>query len=283
MGNQQSMRYAGHDAGFKYEPEDHTDHTYKEEADASVSVSLTSSCPVEAEISDAKATRPPNSEENATTASTRAPKLTVETWHEPADSVVAKYAHTALPDKAVDTLIPSLPVAAPVAMPVRPNRRVEDVYDMQSQNIGRYELCYYLTYVCYNAGNQSANLRVVYVSLCTCIAIMLHDRGHYAVVCRGKCKRTGRAVAIKKIKRFLTDEKRLCAEISVLQKVKKHPNIVELIDVFETAREVQLVLELCTGGELFERLADKGPYSEADCVRHVRDMARAVHYLHECV
>lgn len=112
---------------------------------------------------------------------------------------------------------------------------------------------------------------------------MLHDRGHYAVVCRGKCKRTGRAVAIKKIKRFLTDEKRLRAEISVLQKVQQHPNIVELIDVFETAREVQLVLELCTGGELFERLADKGPYSEADCVRHVRDMAHAVHYLHEYV
>uniref|UniRef100_K3WF86 Protein kinase domain-containing protein n=1 Tax=Globisporangium ultimum (strain ATCC 200006 / CBS 805.95 / DAOM BR144) TaxID=431595 RepID=K3WF86_GLOUD len=121
------------------------------------------------------------------------------------------------------------------------NRRVEDVYDVQTQNIGR---------------------------------------GHYAVVCRGKCKRTGRAVAVKKIKRFLSDEKRLKAEISVLRRVKHHPNIVELIDVFETAREVHLVLELCTGGELFERLADKGPYSEADCVRHVRDMARAVQYLH---
>ncbi|GLE03416.1 hypothetical protein PINS_up012318 [Pythium insidiosum] len=105
-------------------------------------------------------------------------------------------------------------------------------------------------------------------------------RGHYAVVCRGRCRRTGRAVAVKKIKRFLTDEKRLRAEIAVLQRVQRHPNIVELVDVFETAREVQLVLELCTGGELFERLADKGPYSEADCVRHLRDMARAVQYLH---
>jgi serine/threonine protein kinase len=108
-------------------------------------------------------------------------------------------------------------------------------------------------------------------------------RGHYAVVLRGTCKRTGRAVAIKKIRKFLTDPQRLQAEISVLRRVKRHPNIVELLDVYETAREVQLVLELCTGGELFERLADKGAYSEADCVRHVRDMAGAVLYLHECV
>ncbi|KAL7679272.1 putative protein kinase [Plasmopara halstedii] len=110
----------------------------------------------------------------------------------------------------------------------------------------------------------------------------LLGRGHYATVCRGRCRRTNRAVAIKKIKRFMTDPKRLRAEIMALRRVKRHPNIVELIDVFETAREVHLVLELCTGGELFERLAEKGAYSEEDCVRHVRDMARAVQYLHEC-
>ncbi|RHY34967.1 hypothetical protein DYB32_000523 [Aphanomyces invadans] len=34
-------------------------------------------------------------------------------------------------------------------------------------------------------------------------------------------------------------------------------------------------------GELFERLAAKGPYSEMDCVRHVKSLAEAVAYLHE--
>ncbi|KAG3152544.1 hypothetical protein PI126_g10459 [Phytophthora idaei] len=127
--------------------------------------------------------------------------------------------------------------------PAAPRRRVEEFYDVQTELLGR---------------------------------------GHYATVCRGRCRRTGRAVAIKKIKRFMTDPKRLRAEITALRRVKQHPNIVELIDVFETTREVHLVLELCTGGELFERLAEKGAYSEADCVRHVRDMASAVQYLHEC-
>ncbi|ETK78965.1 CAMK/CAMK1 protein kinase, partial [Phytophthora nicotianae] len=132
---------------------------------------------------------------------------------------------------------------AVAASPAAPRRRVEEFYDVQTELLGR---------------------------------------GHYATVCRGRCRRTGRAVAIKKVKRFMTDPKRLRAEITALRRVKQHPNIVELIDVFETTREVHLVLELCTGGELFERLAEKGAYSEADCVRHVRDMASAVQYLHEC-
>ncbi|KAG7397724.1 hypothetical protein PHYBOEH_000263 [Phytophthora boehmeriae] len=134
------------------------------------------------------------------------------------------------------------PTAMPSASPVAPRRLVTEFYDVQSELLGR---------------------------------------GHYAVVNRGRCRRTGRPVAVKKIKRFLSDPKRLRAEIAALKCVKQHPNIVELIDVFETTREVHLVLELCTGGELFERLAEKGAYSEADCVRHVRDMARAIKYLHE--
>lgn len=143
MGNQQSMRYVGHDAGFKYEPEDHMDSAYKEDADASIPGSATSFCHVEAEISDAEATRPPENEsENATMASTRAPRLTVETWHEPAGSAPVTRVRLAHTEKAVDAVSPNLPLAAaPVATPVRPNRRVEDVYDMQSQNIGRYVTC----------------------------------------------------------------------------------------------------------------------------------------------
>ncbi|KAI9910475.1 hypothetical protein PsorP6_010658 [Peronosclerospora sorghi] len=125
---------------------------------------------------------------------------------------------------------------------VPPRRRLEDFYDLQRDVLGR---------------------------------------GHFAVVRRARCRRTDTCVAIKTIKRLLADPTRLRAEIAVLRRVQPHQNIVELLDVFETTREVHLVLELCTGGELFERLATKGAYAEDECVRHVRDMARAVQYLHE--
>lgn len=139
MGNQQSMRYTGHDMHYKYEPEGNADSSpsYKEDADASTPGSPTAFCAVEAEISVAEATRPPNSENASAMASTRAPKLTVETWDQPAGSTTTKHTDAAQSEKAVDAAVsPHLPLAA---TPVRPNRRVEDVYDIQSLNIGRYD------------------------------------------------------------------------------------------------------------------------------------------------
>ncbi|ETV75971.1 CAMK/CAMK1 protein kinase, variant 1 [Aphanomyces astaci] len=105
-------------------------------------------------------------------------------------------------------------------------------------------------------------------------------RGHYATVWRGRCRATDMAVAVKKIKRVLTDDSRLKSEVAALRRIRTHPNIVTLLDVYETPSEVLLVMELCTGGELFERLAARGPYSEMDCVRHVKSLAEAVAYLH---
>ncbi|KAF0712614.1 Aste57867_4750 [Aphanomyces stellatus] len=105
-------------------------------------------------------------------------------------------------------------------------------------------------------------------------------RGHYATVWKARSRATLEAVAVKKIKRALTDEARLQAEVAALRRIRTHPNIVTLLDVFETHSDVQLVMELCTGGELFERLASRGPYSEMDCVRHVKHLAQAVAYMH---
>lgn len=43
-----------------------------------------------------------------------------------------------------------------------------------------------------------------------------------------------------------------------------HQNIVTLYDVFEDARQIYLVMELCTGGELFEAVLQRGSFSEQD-------------------
>jgi len=61
-----------------------------------------------------------------------------------------------------------------------------------------------------------------------------------------------------------------------------HPNIVRLEEVYESHSEIYLVQELCTGGELFDRL-DEQPdyhYTEAECARLVKNMLCAVRYLH---
>lgn len=44
--------------------------------------------------------------------------------------------------------------------------------------------------------------------------------------------------------------------------VGKHENVAELLGVYEDQRNVYLVLELCLGGELFDRIVSKGTFSE---------------------
>ncbi|XP_077428750.1 caM kinase-like vesicle-associated protein isoform X2 [Vanacampus margaritifer] len=60
----------------------------------------------------------------------------------------------------------------------------------------------------------------------------------------------------------------------------KHPNILQLVDVFETKKEYLLFLELATGREVFDWILDQGYYSERDTSNVVRQVLEAVAYLH---
>jgi len=60
----------------------------------------------------------------------------------------------------------------------------------------------------------------------------------------------------------------------------KHPHILPLIDVFETKDYIYLVLELVTGGELFDKIVERGNYTEKDASDIVRQILEAVQYLH---
>ena len=105
-------------------------------------------------------------------------------------------------------------------------------------------------------------------------------RGHFAVVHRGVHRATGAAVAIKAIEKTRSDSDAIRREIEILRRVGSHRNIVELKDVFETDTNWYLVMELVTGGELFERLVRHGPYSEAEASALTKQMGAAIAYLH---
>nr|CAD7430327.1 unnamed protein product [Timema monikensis] len=64
-------------------------------------------------------------------------------------------------------------------------------------------------------------------------------------------------------------------EIGILLKLR-HPNIIQLREVFETDDEIQLVLELVTGGELFERIVEQGQFSEKDAAGAVKQILSAL-------
>ena len=56
--------------------------------------------------------------------------------------------------------------------------------------------------------------------------------------------------------------------------------MVELLDVFYDKKNIMLVMELLSGGELFDRLSEQGPYTEEEAAVHVKSIASALKYLH---
>lgn len=51
-------------------------------------------------------------------------------------------------------------------------------------------------------------------------------------------------------------------------------------DSFETTHKLFIVMELVKGGDLFDRIIDKGRYSESEAREVMRMLLEAVRYLH---
>merc|ERR1719334_1449185 len=60
-----------------------------------------------------------------------------------------------------------------------------------------------------------------------------------------------------------------------------HPNIIKLFETFEDHRNIYLVMELCSGGELFDRIIATGHFSEKEAAVLMQQIIRAVYYMHE--
>lgn len=74
---------------------------------------------------------------------------------------------------------------------------------------------------------------------------------------------------------------RIHEEINILQVLGSHPGLVSLIDVDEAMPgSIRLVLELCEGGELYDRIQQKQYYPEVEAKAAVRCLMEAVAYIH---
>lgn len=94
-------------------------------------------------------------------------------------------------------------------------------------------------------------------------------------------KKPGEMYAVKCIdkKALKGKEDSLENEVKVLRKLK-HPNIVQLLETYEDKNKVYLVMELVTGGELFDRIVEKGSYTEQDASGLIKQILEAVDYMH---
>ncbi|KAG8044271.1 hypothetical protein GUJ93_ZPchr0137g29189 [Zizania palustris] len=77
-----------------------------------------------------------------------------------------------------------------------------------------------------------------------------------------------------------TDVDDMRREITILQHLSGQPNIVEFKGAYEDSENVNLVMEFCSGGELFDRITSKGSYSESQAAAVIRDILTVVQVCH---
>ncbi|XP_029902029.1 calcium/calmodulin-dependent protein kinase type 1D [Myripristis murdjan] len=106
--------------------------------------------------------------------------------------------------------------------------------------------------------------------------------GAFSEVVLAQEKLTGRMFAVKCIpkKALKGKESSIENEIAVLRKIK-HENIVALEDIYESPNHLYLIMQLVSGGELFDRIVEKGFYTEKDASTLIRQVLDAVNYLHK--
>ncbi|WFD02888.1 calcium/calmodulin-dependent protein kinase [Malassezia obtusa] len=108
-------------------------------------------------------------------------------------------------------------------------------------------------------------------------------QGTYAVVKEAVHIETGKYYACKVISKSLMRgrEHMVRNEIASLKRVSvDHKGIVSLVDYFETMNNLYLVTDLCQGGELFDRICERGSYYEKDAAQIIHTVLKAVEYLH---
>ena len=84
--------------------------------------------------------------------------------------------------------------------------------------------------------------------------------GTFGKVKQGTHSLTGEKVAIKILDKDkivdVSDVERVAREIHIL-KIVRHPNIVQLYEIIETNKQLFLIMEYASKGELFDYIVDK--------------------------
>ncbi|KAK1416462.1 hypothetical protein QVD17_32253 [Tagetes erecta] len=109
-------------------------------------------------------------------------------------------------------------------------------------------------------------------------------RGQFGVTYLCTEKATGLKYACKSISKIMLQTPKemndVRREIMLLQHLTGQPNIVEFKGAYEDEKRVHLVMELCNGGELFDRITKRGSYSEKEAAKIGRQIVNVVHVCH---
>jgi len=104
--------------------------------------------------------------------------------------------------------------------------------------------------------------------------------GGFGTVHLCKSVKTGKQRACKAMRLpTMMDRDDFRHEVNILKKIRQHKNICHLVDHAEDFKFGYLVMQSCSGGELFDRIAEK-KCTEADAARAVLDALSGLDFMH---
>ncbi|KAJ0243867.1 Calcium-dependent protein kinase 8 [Hirschfeldia incana] len=110
-------------------------------------------------------------------------------------------------------------------------------------------------------------------------------RGEFGITYLCTDINTGEKYACKSISkkklRTAVDIEDVRREVEIMKHMPKHPNIVSLKDAFEDDDAVHIVMELCEGGELFDRIVARGHYTERAAAAVMKTILEVVQVCHK--
>eukprot|EP00249_Psilotum_nudum_P023167 c28768_g2_i3 orf=435-2036(+) len=133
----------------------------------------------------------------------------------------------------------------PLGIPLQEGKNILDKYAL-GKELGRGE--FGITYLCTDRETQEV------------------------LACKSISKRKLRtAIDIEDVRR----------EVAIMHHLPEHANIVSLKGVYEDDNAVHIVMELCEGGELFDRIVARGHYTERQAAVVTRTIVEVVQLCHK--
>ncbi|XP_054032360.1 myosin light chain kinase, smooth muscle isoform X1 [Dryobates pubescens] len=106
--------------------------------------------------------------------------------------------------------------------------------------------------------------------------------GKFGQVFRLVEKKNGKVWAGKFFKAYSAKEKENIREEISIMNCLHHPKLVQCVDAFEEKANIVMVLEMVSGGELFERIIDEDfELTERECIKYMKQISEGVQYIHK--
>lgn len=106
--------------------------------------------------------------------------------------------------------------------------------------------------------------------------------GMNGAVLLARCRGSGDLVAVKTLAKTGLSKKEQAAllrEVDIYSRMD-HANIARLLQVFDEEDQIYLVMEYCSGGNLGEKLLEKGKFNEEEAATVIHQALSAVSYCH---